>query len=221
MRGSLYIATVGWLMIHTLLAIAALHWLVLVTPGPNVLVVATLAAAGQRRAALFAAAGVTLVAGTWALLAIAGLHAVFAAHPSVRGAVQAAGAAYLIHVAVRLWRTRAPAAAAAAAQSSGLSAFRLGALTNIANPKAALFFGSVFTTAMPAEPSGLLNCLAVVTILVNAMAWHAALAVALSNSHVSTAYAARAPFLGRAAAVGLAAFGGRLLLESWRSLRAI
>ena len=49
-------------MLTTLLAITLLHWIVLVTPGANVLVVVNMAASGQRKAACFAAAGVTTVA---------------------------------------------------------------------------------------------------------------------------------------------------------------
>jgi threonine efflux protein len=42
-------------MLSTLLAIALLHWVVLMTPGANVLVVSSLAANGSRASACFAA----------------------------------------------------------------------------------------------------------------------------------------------------------------------
>jgi len=46
-------------MLSTLLAVAVLHWFVLVTPGANVLVVSSLAANVTSTAACFAALGVT------------------------------------------------------------------------------------------------------------------------------------------------------------------
>ena len=64
-------------MLTTLLAISLLHWIVLVTPGANVLVVVNMAASGQRKAACFAAAGVTTVAGIWSALAVMGVGAIF------------------------------------------------------------------------------------------------------------------------------------------------
>jgi hypothetical protein len=48
-------------MLSTLLTIAVLHWLVLVIPGANVLLVGQLAASGKRSTACVAALGITTV----------------------------------------------------------------------------------------------------------------------------------------------------------------
>ena len=85
-------------MLPTLLSIALLHWLVLITPGANVLLVSQLAASGYRRSALYAGLGISFVAVIWALLAILGVNALFAAHPTARLALQIAGALYLSYV---------------------------------------------------------------------------------------------------------------------------
>lgn len=58
---------------------------------------------------------------------------------------------------------------------SAPTAFRLGFLTNITNPKSALF-GSVFAASFPASPSILLQASAVVMIVLNALCWHTLLA---------------------------------------------
>src|SRR5688500_1803269 len=105
-------------MLTTLVSVAILHWVILVTPGANVLVVSQLAASGARRAACFAALGVTVVAVIWASLAAFGVHAVFEAHPHLRFALQLAGGAYLCYVAIRLWRS---AGGPNAFQTSGMS----------------------------------------------------------------------------------------------------
>lgn len=91
-------------MLSTLLAVALLHWVVLITPGANFLVVSSLAANGSRMSACFAALGVTVVAGIWSSFAVLGVNAIFAAHPYLRSALQIAGGLYLLYVAVRLWR---------------------------------------------------------------------------------------------------------------------
>ena len=197
-------------MLATLLSIALLHGVVLVTPGANVLVVTSLAAGGARRSACFAALGVTAVAGIWSALAALGVHAVFSAHPSLRLALQVAGGLYLVYVAIRLWRSGVPGGAGALAMSP-FAAFRLGFLTNIMNPKSALFFGSVFATALPAQPAGALLAAAVALVLCNALAWHLFLAFAFSRPRVQAAYARRRTGLGRVAAVLVGAFGARLV----------
>lgn len=201
-------------MLSFLLSISLLHWLVLVTPGANVLVVMNLAASGQRRAACFAGLGITAVAGIWSALALAGVSAVFAAHPALRLTVQCAGGAYLLHVAVRLWRSPAGGQGVQAVGLSPLAALRLGFLTNILNPKSALFFGGVFAAVLPAAASTAMLVAAVALVLANALLWHLFLALAFSSAPVKAAYARQRQRLNRLAASLVGFFGARLLIQS-------
>ena len=207
-------------MTSALVAIALLHWVVLVTPGANVLVVTSLAASGSRRAAFFAGAGVTVVAGIWSALAVFGVGAVFAAHPYLRLAVQSAGGLYLLYVACRLWVSSSSAPAAHSESLSPAAAFRLGFLTNILNPKSALFFGSVFATALPAQPSVLILLGALLLVVVNAFIWHTFLALAFSRPRIQRAYERRRKAIGRSAGAMVGAFGVRLLAGAAAELRA-
>ncbi len=69
-----------------------------------------------------------------------GVRALFAALPQLRIAVQVAGALYLTYVAIRLWRSGGQKAEGSSETQNGFAAFRMGFLTNIMNPKSALFF---------------------------------------------------------------------------------
>lgn len=208
-------------MLSTLLTIALLHWVVLITPGANVLLVSQLAASGHRRSAVFAGLGVSVVALLWALLAILGVNALFAALPAMRLGLQIAGSLYLLYIAQRLWRS--DGAAAAPREGSGLSpaqAFRLGFLTNILNPKSALFFGSVFASALPHQPGLGLLAAAVALVAINALCWHGLLAALFSNARVQAGYARQRALLNRIAGAAVGAMGLRLLVvtaREWRS----
>ena len=207
-------------MLTYLFAIAVMHGIVLVTPGANVLVVSQLAASGHRRAACFAALGVTVVAVLWAMLAVLGVHAVFSAHPLLRAMLQVAGGLYLCYVAVRLWRSGVSTLHVSQFSLAPYAAFRLGFLTNIFNPKSALFFGSVFATALPAEPSTFLLATAVAVVFVNALVWHLFLAIAFSQPKVQVAYGRQRKVLNRVASALVGAFGVRLLLSTLAEARA-
>lgn len=207
-------------MLPVLISIALLHWVILVTPGANVLVVTSLAASQSRRAAFFAGLGVTAVAGIWSALAVLGVGTVFAAHPALRLTIQVAGGLYLIYVALRLWRSGTSSAALGTVELSAFAAFRVGFLTNIMNPKSALFFASVFATSMPEHPSPLLLSLAVAVVLANAFAWHTLLAVAFSHGRVQTAYARSQAIVARVAGALVGAFGLRLLYSALQEVRA-
>ncbi|WP_374437617.1 LysE family translocator [Inhella sp.] len=209
-------------MLSALISVALLHWLVLVTPGANFLLVGQLAASGQRRAAVLACLGITCVTFTWALLAVLGVGAVFALHPLLRQGAQVAGGLYLLWVAWRLLRSGAAAAAAlgAAAQLRGVQAFRLGFLTNILNPKTALFFSSAFAALLPPGGGWGLSAAAVLLVYLNALVWHLFLALAFGNPHVQRVYAARRRALNRLCGSLVGVFGLRLLAPALLELRA-
>ncbi len=205
-------------MRSTLVAIVLLHWAALVTPGANFFVVSSLAASESCRAAVFAALGITVVAGIWSSLAVLGVDSIFAAHPYLRLALQCAGGLYLVYLALRLWRSSAAPAEGPATRLTNAAAFRVGVLTNITNPKSALFFGSVFAAAFPPEPSRALLLIAVALVVFNAFAWHTFLALAFSHRRVRAAYARRRVVVGRAAGTVIGAFGARLLYATAREL---
>lgn len=208
-------------MLTTFLTIAVLHWVALVTPGVNFVLILQLAAGSPRSVSLSAAAGITTVTFLWALLAILGMGAAFSAHPALRQAFQIAGGAYLCYVAWKLWR--APAAVATevtAVTTSRAAAFRTGFITNVFNPKTALFFGSVFATALPPSPGTAVLAGAVLLCWFNAVVWHVFLALAFSHGRVQSAYQRGRTVFSRGAAGLVGAFGLRLLVTTVQELRA-
>jgi threonine efflux protein len=96
----------------------------------------------------------------------------------------------------------------------------MGFLTNIMNPKSALFFGSVFATALPPQPPPLLLLLAVALVVFNALLWHTFLALAFSHHRVQAGYARRRVAIGRTAGAVVGAFGMRLLYAAASEIRA-
>lgn len=206
-------------MLSTLLTIWLLHMAALITPGANVLLISQLAASGQTRGATQAALGVATGAAIWSSAAVLGVHALFAAFPAFRLGLQWAGALYLLYIASRLWRSTSSPTAAAAPPMGGWRAYRLGLLTNLSNPKSALFFGSVFSTALPAQPGSGMLAAAVLLIVCNAAAWHLGLAYVFSRRRVQASYAAQRGWIGRVAGATLGALGIGLLVASLREAR--
>lgn len=90
-------------------------------------------------------------------------------------------------------------------------AFRRGFVTNILNPKTALFFSSVFGSILPAQASAWLSAAAVGVVYVNALIWHLFLALAFSRPAVQTVYVRHRLALNRVCGTLVAVFAGRLL----------
>ncbi|HET7363762.1 MAG TPA: LysE family translocator [Burkholderiales bacterium] len=111
------------------------------TPGPDMLYVTARSVSDGRRAGIVAALGVG--AGTLvhiAALAL-GLAALLAAVPLAYELLRIAGAVYLLIIGVQLlFRPRRASAAAVVAPASHKTIFAQAVLTNVLNPKVALFF---------------------------------------------------------------------------------
>jgi threonine/homoserine/homoserine lactone efflux protein len=119
------------------------------TPGVDFLLTVTRTLQGGARAGFSAALGIAAGCVVHALAAAFGLAALLALHPATFTAIQWVGAAWLAWLGLGLlrqaWRRPAaqPAASGAAAPSSARPLwldFRTGLLTNLLNPKVALFF---------------------------------------------------------------------------------
>lgn len=113
------------------------------TPGQDTLYILGRSLAGGRRCGIASALGISVGSLFHTGAAALGLSAVLAASTTAFTVVKLAGAAYLVYLGMRLLLAQAPVVATDAADAGPVSqwpAFRQGVLTNVLNPKVALFF---------------------------------------------------------------------------------
>lgn len=134
-----------------LAAFAATALVIELTPGPNMTWLALVAATEGRRAGLAAVAGVASGLALMALAAAFGLAAMVTEVPAVYQALRWGGVAYLLWLAWDAWRDAEVAATAPEAAGAGVL-FRRGLLTNLLNPKAAVFYLTVQPAFLPEAP---------------------------------------------------------------------
>jgi threonine/homoserine/homoserine lactone efflux protein len=112
----------------------------MVTPGPDMLLVLATGMAGGPRAGVVTALGVASGEVVHITAAALGLAAIFRAAPALYDAVRIAGACYLIWLGVQALRAhRLPVGRDGGRPVSPWRAYRRGVLTNLLNPKMALF----------------------------------------------------------------------------------
>lgn len=206
-------------MLASLATIAILHWAVLLIPGFNFVLIGQLAAGGSRRAAFAAVVGMTTATLIWASLAVAGVGAVFSAQPPLRLAAQFAGGIYLLYLAWGLWRSGGNAPDTSSQAMTPAAAFRAGFVTSALNPKIALFYGSVFATALPADPPAWHIAAAVALVYANSWIWHGALAFVLSRPSVQKAYLRNYSALTKVSGALVWVFGVKLIVAAIRESR--
>jgi threonine/homoserine/homoserine lactone efflux protein len=126
--------------------------IVIVTPGQDTALTLRNALLGGRRDGVATAIGVAVGQATWVLATAVGLAAVVVASEPAFVALRVVGAAYLVWLGLRslvsAWRGASPAGrghAASTRRRSGSSAasFRQGVVSNLGNPKMAIFFTSL------------------------------------------------------------------------------
>lgn len=114
---------------------------VILAPGPDMLYVLTRGVSQGRPAALVSAAGVCSGVLVHTAFAAVGLSAILARSAVAFSVVKYAGAAYLVYLGVRTILDKEGFAAPGRAERARLSVvFRQGVLSNVLNPKVALFF---------------------------------------------------------------------------------
>jgi threonine/homoserine/homoserine lactone efflux protein len=139
----------------TLAAFAAawfLHLIAAASPGPAVLMTARTGMTEGFMTGVWVAAGVGLGAVVWAIAALFGLAVLFEIAPALLWGYKLAGGLFLCWIAWQMWShatTPLDITTSGAAARTRASAFRLGLVTNLANPKPAVFFGAVFVGTVP------------------------------------------------------------------------
>jgi RhtB (resistance to homoserine/threonine) family protein len=128
-----------------LLPFLALSVLLILIPGPDTAVVTKNAIVGGRRAGVLASVGVAIGLATWTVAAALGIAALLRASAPAFLALKLVGAVYLVWIGVQMLRARANAgdpAGRAGRPRTAARSLRQGLLSDLGNPKIAVFFTS-------------------------------------------------------------------------------
>ena len=124
-----------------------------ISPGPAILMAARTGLSEGFARGAWLAVGIGTGATIWAAAALFGLSVLFKLAPTLLIVLKLGGAAYLLWIAFGMWRHAADpiAAGGPATQRTRFGLWRLGLATQLANPKPAIFFGTVFLTFVPPD----------------------------------------------------------------------
>lgn len=141
------------LFLPTLAAFFVTALAIELTPGPNMAYLALLSAERGRRSGLFAVAGVALGLAIVGLLAALGLAAIISQNQLAYQAIRWAGILYLVWLGYDSWRDAQRPVGDEDYSARSHIYFRRGLITNLLNPKAAVFYLAVLPNFLPAQAS--------------------------------------------------------------------
>jgi threonine efflux protein len=199
-------------------------WLLaVIAPGPDFVVIVQYTTSRSRRHGAMVTLGVSSAILLWATGSMLGLSVLLARLSWLYEIVRLAGAGYLVYLGVRtLWSSRRVARVQGTATDSpagrpapaGLArAWRVGFLTNAANPKAVAFFGSLMGALLPPHPSAELRATVIAAIVAIALAWYTVVVGLFGSAPVARFYRRLRRWIDRVTAAILIVLGGRLALD--------
>ncbi|HUY72261.1 MAG TPA: LysE family translocator [Gaiellaceae bacterium] len=194
----------------------ALSVLLIVTPGPDTAMVTKNAVVGGRRFGVFAAVGVSVGLTIWTAAAALGIAALLRASSVAFFTLKVVGAVYLTWIGIQMLRSRGLAGGddPSSRAASGLRALRQGVLSDLGNPKIAVFFTSLLPQFVHGHGSAFLPLLLMgVTFAVLTLVWLAAYALAVGHASGVLRRPAVRKALDRFTGLVLIGFGVRLAFE--------
>lgn len=181
-----------WLPALTVIGIYALA---VISPGPNFLIITRNALAYSRRIGLQTAVGVAVGSILWITFGFFGVAVIFSHVPVLLTVVKILGTAYLVYAALKILRaqvSRRPAAArGTAAEHSAPStdqAFKHGLLTQMSNPKAALFILALFSSIVSPSTPPAAKLVLIVVMTAISFSWYLLVATIFSSPGFQTIY---------------------------------
>ncbi len=205
---------------ETAAAFLGISALVIVSPGQDTVLTIRNTLRGGRTGGTFTAIGVALGQAVWTVAASAGVTALLLASEPAFAAVRIMGAAFLVYLgaqalfaAIRGGEGRAGAARRTSALTPRV-ALRQGLLSNLGNPKMAVFFTSLLPQFVPAGPAAFFAMLGLGLVFCSmTLSWLAAYAFVVSRAGDVLARPAIRRALDGVVGTVLIAFGVRLAFQ--------
>ncbi|EKD78978.1 MAG: lysine exporter protein LysE/YggA [uncultured bacterium] len=197
-----------WLDLLTLLSV---HILGLVSPGPDFAVTVKQSLSSGKRAGYLTALGIGVGCMIHMTYCILGLGFVITQSVLALNVLKYAGAAYLTYIGIKALRTKksntTEVITAKPTHTPGLKSFRVGLITNLFNPKATLFFLSLFTIVMrPGTALGIQFVYAIIMALL-AVSWFMIVSTVLTLAPVQRRFKRYQHWIDRTMGAILVALG--------------
>ncbi len=172
--------------------IFGIHLLAVMSPGPDFVMVLKNALQYKRKTAIYTAFGIGLGIGVHILYSIAGVAYLLQKHHILFNIVKIAGALYIVYIGAKTFMSKQTKINIEKVQTStGLSpwqAVRIGFITNVLNPKASLFFLSLFSLLIPPDvPAWVLAGISFMLITVTFL-WFSLVSIIFTNHRIVKSY---------------------------------
>lgn len=205
-------------MLMLFLTVALVHLIALMSPGPDFFFVSQTAASRSRREAMMGVVGISLGIVVWAGVALMGLHLILQKMAWLHQVIMVGGGIYLCWMGWQLLRSArsqnaqsTPAPEVKVALPKTGRSFIRGFLTNLSNPKAVIYFGSVFSLFVGDDVGAGARWGLFLLIIAETFVWFSLVAVVFALPAMRRGYQRLAKWIDGLAGVLFTGFGLHLI----------
>lgn len=205
-------------MLMLFMTVALVHIVALMSPGPDFFFVSQTAVSRSRREAMMGVLGITAGVMVWSGVALLGLHLILEKMAWLHNIIMVGGGLYLcwmgyqmLHGALKKEVVSQEAPQVELARSG--RSFMKGLLTNLANPKAIIYFGSVFSLFVGDSVGSIERWGLFVMIALETLAWFSVVASLFALPKMRRGYQRLAKWIDGVAGVLFAGFGIHLIIS--------
>lgn len=205
-------------MLMLFFTVALVHFVALLSPGPDFFFVSQTAVSRSRKEAMMGVLGITCGVVIWAGIALLGLHLLLEKMAWLHNIIMVGGGLYLCWMGYQMLRgalkkenTRQGSPDVALAR--GGRSFIKGLLTNLANPKAIIYFGSVFSLFVADSVGSTERWGLFVMISLETFAWFTVVVSLFALPKMRRGYQRLAKWIDGMAGVLFAGFGIHLIIS--------
>ena len=172
------------------LTIAILHFFAVSSPGPDFIVVTRQSIRSGRSAAIFTSLGIASGILIHSLAAMTGLTYIISSNPLVFFYLKIFGSAYIAYLGLIsvLKSSSVDINFSGKSELDSFSSYRIGFITNVLNPKAIIFFITVFSIVLDSSTSIILLGLYGAYMSVATFAWFSFISLAFTNNFIVDKY---------------------------------
>lgn len=206
-------------MLMLFLTVALVHFIALMSPGPDFFFVSQIAASRSRREAMMGVLGITLGVVVWAAIALMGLHLLLMQMAWLHRIITVGGGLYLCWMGWQMLRSARHKAQQPESAEVRVDLpqrgklFIRGLVTNLSNPKALIYFGSVFSLFVGDSVGASARWGLFALISVETLLWFTLVAMVFALPVMRRGYQRLAKWVDGVAGVLFAGFGIHLIVS--------
>jgi len=205
-------------MLTLFLTVAVLHIVALITPGPDFFFVSQTAVSRSRKEAMMGVLGITGGVMVWSGVALLGLNLILEKMAWLHSIIMVGGGLYLCWMGYQMLRSalkkEKPSEELPAVElAHGGRSFLKGLLTNLSNPKAIIYFGSVFSLFVGNDVGSAERWGLFVMIALETFAWFTVVASLFALPQMRRGYQRLAKWIDGVAGALFAGFGIHLIIS--------